>query len=151
MEHNTQVRSQIQSLLSPTDFTILLAQGTSITFSLVLLLRHILCSVLMQLAFWDTSNYSISPVILDKFSLLFYCETQSADLSFSRSLSSLISLLISSGCHQVLIPVQRGQRQGEYAFIRRSTNLWRASYIHASTGLGPKDTTKSKNWHSLLS
>lgn len=25
------------------------------------------------------------------------------------------------------------------------------SLLHASIGLGPKDTTESKNWHSLLS
>lgn len=36
------------------------------TFSVVLL-RHILHSVLTQLAFLDTYNYSISPITLDKF------------------------------------------------------------------------------------
>lgn len=101
------------------------------TFSLMLLLRHILHSVLMQLAFWDTYNYSISLVTLDKFSLFFYCEARSAVLPSSKSLSSLISLLIRSGCHQFLIAVQRGQRQGEYVLIHWSTNLWRASYMIA--------------------
>lgn len=91
------------------------------TFSLVLLLRHTLHSVLMQ-AFWDTYNYSISPVTLDKFSLLLYCEAQSAVLPSSKSLSSLMSLLISSDAIKKLNLVQRGQRQDECAFRHWSTN-----------------------------
>lgn len=54
MEHNSQVRSQIQNLLDSIyfrrSFTMLLTQETSLTFSLLLLLRHIPHS-LMQLAF----------------------------------------------------------------------------------------------------
>lgn len=62
MEHNTQVRSQIQSLLGSIylfgSFTILLTWETSMTFSLALLLRHIPHSVLMQLAFWDIQLFN---------------------------------------------------------------------------------------------
>ena len=77
MEYKTQVKAQIQSIPHSIyfgeSFTMLLTQEISMTF-LLLLLRHIPYSVLMQLAFLDTHNYSICPITLDKPSLLFYCE-----------------------------------------------------------------------------
>lgn len=143
------------------EWNIILKWDHRFSFSYIILLRkppwlsHLCCcpntSPILSSCSWLFWTHKIIQLVLSHWINSVYYFTVKLRVLFLLllNLSSLISMLIGSGCYHVFTELQKEQRQGKHACIH-STNLWKAWYM-LGTGLGTNDTMKSKNMHSLLS